>query len=59
MNAAAAAVVAFFAGLLDAIRKRRGIQAAAELPAGDEINTKIDADVAELERLAVGAEGNS
>lgn len=55
-SAAVNAVVAFFAALAEALKKRRAAQAAAELPRGEEINKQIDADVAELDRLAVGAE---
>lgn len=54
-SAAVSAVVAFFTALAEAIKKRRAVQAAAELPAGARVNEQIDADVAELDRLAVGS----
>lgn len=53
-SAAVSAVVAFFTALAEAIKKRRTVQATAELPAGARVNEQIDADVAELDRLAVG-----
>lgn len=52
-----AGVLEFFAGLVAVIKRWRQARAAADAARGREINKAIDKDAAEIDKLAVGAEG--
>lgn len=52
-----ASVLEFLAGLVAVVKRWRQARAAADVARGREINSAIERDAAELDRLAAGAEG--